>query len=162
MSSCSCSSFFQFFTGPARICDDLSARSGCHSNVTEIEACFLTFSFVYLLFRSFRVFRWFCFGRFGCFGRFVSVVLLVSLVSFRSFCLFRWFRFALVVSFPRPILLASFRLRLPHLWPWYPIQTSANLIVCSKFLLAFYSLSPPITWYKITQAGTHRGIVGLP
>ena len=47
-SSCLCSSFFQFFTGPARICGVtmshtwiLVAGWGCHSNVLEIKAVFV-------------------------------------------------------------------------------------------------------------------------
>ena len=49
----------------------------CHtSNVTEIKAFVLTFSFINLLFcsfRLFRLFRWFRFARFALFARFVSL-----------------------------------------------------------------------------------------
>ena len=61
--------------------------------MTEIKACVLTFSFIYLLFRSFRSFRWFRFARFS---GFVSVVSVVSVVSFRSFRSFRWSRFVVL------------------------------------------------------------------
>ena len=67
--------------------DFRGARSGCHSNVTEIKAViFLTFPFIFARFGRFGGFgRFGRFGGFGRFGRFVSVVPLVSVVSFRPF-----------------------------------------------------------------------------
>ena len=61
---------------------DLGARSGCHSNVTEIKVVFFIsffYFFTYLLiftcyFARFGCFA--CFGRFAHFGGFVSAVLL--------------------------------------------------------------------------------------
>ena len=82
-------SSLQDLTGPAscdvtmsHTCMDFrGARSGCHSNVTEIKAViFLTFPFIFARFGRFGGF-----ARFGRFGGFVSVVSLVSVVSFRPF-----------------------------------------------------------------------------
>ena len=66
---------------------DLGARSGCHSNVTEIKVVFFCFFFCFFVFLLFHLSAYLLAILLVSVVSLVLVVLLISVVSFRPFCL---------------------------------------------------------------------------